>query len=324
MSEWNTTDDSAVWAQIWADRTGDTVYGLEDYAARDVANYISPDEWIAQKNRLLSSPTGQQLFSKYGDEFLRLTLDALQNNWSSDEWNRQSLLRGIDTQVSASYGGGGATRAQQIAAAEAAIRNEAQRLGYVTFSDAQIRSLAGTAVSQNWSSEQLTDYLVQGATSNWDQLQGGALTGAVDSIKALAAQQLISVSDVTARNWAGRLMSGELDGDGLRSLLQQQATARYGWAADVIAQGISMQDFLAPSRDRIASILEVDPNELDLTDPKIQSMMTVTNDRGEVRVANDAELIRNARKDSRWVSTGNARELTAQAGMMLRRYVEGT
>lgn len=41
--------------------------------------------------------------------------------------------------------------------------------------------------------------------------------------------------------------------DGVRSLLQSQATVRYTWAADTIQQGITMRDMMLPARDRLAT-----------------------------------------------------------------------
>lgn len=220
-------------------------------------------------------------------------------------------------------GSGGPSKAQQIAAAEAMIRNEAQTLGYTTFGEDQIKALAKTVIAGNWSSDQVTDYLVTGATSDWSVLSGGALTGAVEAIKAYASQQLVAVSDETAQQWARRIASGELDQDGLRSLVLMQAKGRYTWASEVLDQGITMMDYLAPSRDRIAQELEVNAADLNLSDSKTMKLMTVKDDKGGYRLATDAELVQAARQDGRWKSTNNARELASSAAMMLRQYVEG-
>lgn len=264
--------------------------------------------------------------SQYGELGLKLMWVSGLQNWQETQFVAESIRLGLEPlKVSPRRGpgGGGPTKAQQYAAAEAAIRNQAYTLGYTTITDPQISSLARTAVDNNWSGEQLNDRLVNDATSNWDKLTGGTILAAVDAIKAGASSQLIGISDVTARQWAKRMASGELDQDGLRDLLQSQASARYGWAAEVIQRGITMSDFLAPSRDRIAQELEVNPEKLDMTNPKIMEMMTVVDKNGR-RVANDTELARNARRDERWKSTGNARNMLSSAAIMIRRYVEGS
>lgn len=269
----------------------------------------------------------QRDFALNGEPAVKLAWWAyLQGDGLSEAQARKERIRlGLKSPTTSPYGGsGGPTKAQQYAAAEAAIRNQAATLGYTTITEPDIKSLARTVVDQNWSGDQLTDRLVNDATRNWGTLGGGTLKAAVDAIKAGAADQLINISDATAQQWAKRLASEEMDTDGLRNLLQAQATARYGWAADVIASGITMSDFLAPSRDRIAQELEMNPEEISLLDARIMDMVTVVDDKNQRRVASDTELIRNARKDERWKSTGNARNTMSQAAMMIRRYVEGS
>jgi len=265
---------------------------------------------------------------EYGKEFIVKIFDFESGvegyDKDSFQWDIAKTY-GLASDPYRTSGGGtsGPTKAEQYAAAAAAIRNMSMSLGYADFTEDNIQALARTVVNGDWSSDQLNDYLVSGAMSNWDTLKGGQLTGAVDQIKARASQQLVMVSDATARQWAARLVSGEMTEEGLTSLLQQQATARFGWAADVISKGITMEDFLAPSRDRIAQELEIDPRELSLTDPKIMSMLTVNDPKGGQRVATDTELVMAARKDGRWKSTAGARNTTAAAAQMLRQYLEG-
>lgn len=280
------------------------------------------DNWYKY---VTSDPVYRRDFSLNGEPAIKLAWAAFKGNYSEDQSRKERIRLGFRSPITSPYGGsGGPTKAQQYAAAEAAIRNQAATLGYTTITEPDIKSLARTVVDQNWSSDQLTDRLVNDATRNWGTLGGGTLKAAVDAIKAGAADQLINISDATAQQWAKRLASEEMDTDGLRNLLQAQATARYGWAADVIASGITMSDFLAPSRDRIAQELEMNPEEISLLDARIMEMVTVVDDKNQRRVASDTELIRNARKDERWKSTGNARNTMSQAAMMIRRYVEGS
>jgi len=289
----------------------------------------------AMSKEFAASPEQMALYQAYGDKYLNVWVDYLVNGASDVSYlTNQMMMRGMSAVDAAKFlkpsptsyrgpGGGGASKAQQYAAAEAAIRNQAATLGYETFGDAQIKALAKTAVDNSWSGDQLTDHLVNGATGDWGKLGKGTLTAGVEAIKAQAQSQLIAISDVTARQWSKRIASGELDTDGLRSLIQAQAQARYGWAADQIGKGITMADFLAPSRDRIAQVLEMPPEKVDLMDPQYMKMVTATDEKGGMRPATDTEIIRNARSDGRWASTSNARSTLSSAAVMLRNYVEG-
>lgn len=309
---------------------------LQFLQQHDARNPWMTATWFGTMSKeFLASPENMAFFDTYGTKYLELYVKSLAAGESPEMFKSRLMMNGM-TAVEAmknykgpgsgsrSYGGGGgASKAQQYAAAEAAIRNQAATLGYETFGDAQIKALAKTAVDNSWSGDQLTDHLVNGATGDWGKLGKGTLTAGVEAIKAQAAAQLIQISDVTARQWSKRLASGELDGDGLRSLIQAQATARYGWAADQIGKGITMADFLAPSRDRIAQVLEIPPEKIDLMDPQYMKMVTATDEKGQQRPASDTEIIRNARADGRWASTANARGTMSSAAVMLRNYVEG-
>ncbi len=322
----STTDtgyDSGAFQQYFDKRIGNDP--SNPVTLKDVANGLDLDGWLAFRKYGLQG-TGLAALYQQRPDFGRLALQAFRERWSADRLV-STIQRNEDWWPIAERGirsvtGGGSSGANRQAAV-AAIKNEAQRLGYTSLTEQDIQSLSDTVVSQNWSADQLTEHLVNGATANWDTLAGGSLKAGVDAVKAMASRQLISISDDTARTWSKRIASGELDSDGVTSMLQEQAAARFGWAATVISKGITMQDFLAPSRDRIAKELEVEASTLDMTDPKILNMMTITDSGGMTRVATDSELLRNARTDSRWSGTSGARNVAASAAVMLRDYVEG-
>lgn len=216
-------------------------------------------------------------------------------------------------------GGGGASKAQQYAAAEASVRNRAGMLG-LKLDDGGVKALAKTVVDGNWSADQLDDYLVPAAVGTNSP---GMITASVRAIDQMAAQQLLNVSDATKREWAGRIASGEMDMDGVRSLIQAQAVLRHGWAASQIAQGISVRDMLLPSRDRIASELEVGAETIDLMDSKWLSMTQTVDDKGVTRAATDSEVTMRARKLPEWSKTRRAGDMMATYAVTLRDYLGG-
>ena len=215
--------------------------------------------------------------------------------------------------------GGGATKAQQYSSAEAAVRNRAGLLG-LTFDDAAISSIARAVVDGNWSSDQLDDYLVPAARNT---NQAGFITATVNKVSQLAAQQLLNVSDATAREWAVKIASGEMDFEGVQSLLQAQASQRFGWAADRIAQGISVRDLLLPTRDRIAAELEMNPEDIDLMDDRWMGMVQTVGADGVTRAATDSEAIMRARKLPEFAQTQKAGDMMATYALTLRDYFGG-
>ena len=217
-------------------------------------------------------------------------------------------------------GGGGMSTEQQLAQAEAAVRNLAASLG-AGINDDSIRSLAKVVVDKNWSNDMLTDYLVGAAVTNTSGT-GAVTTGAAD-IKKLANDQLLTISDATAREWAGRIASNEMSIDDVRTLFSTQARQRYGWAAESIDAGLTVRDVLLPSRDRLASELELSAEDINLMDSKWLSMVQTTDDKGQTRAASDSEIIMRARKQPEWASTRSAAGLASDVTQMLRNMFGG-
>jgi len=214
---------------------------------------------------------------------------------------------------------GGASIAEQYASAEAAVRNRSRMLG-LELDDGGIKALAKTVVDGKWSPDQLDDYMVPGAVNT---NAPGMITATVNRVQQLAAQQLIRVSDASAREWAGRIASGEMDLAGVQSLLQAQAASKYTWAASQISQGISVRDMLLPARDRIASELELAPESVDLMDDKWIGMMQTVDDKGQTRASTDSEITMRARKMPEWSSTQRAGQAVAEYAATIRQYFGG-
>lgn len=230
-----------------------------------------------------------------------------------------SLSASLGAKTTSGSGSTGPTKAQQIAASAAAIRNESDSLG-LTLNDDQVHAIAVTSVANKWESPQLTQYLTQGV--DFTKLRAGSLTGNLDQIKQMASDQLLTISDQSAQEYSRRVASGELDKNGLMALFQEQARKDYSWAAPAIDKGISMKTYLLPTRDRIASYLEKPPEAIDMMDPKYLSMMqTVDAKTGLVRAASQSEVMVNARSDPDFAKTNAARSMTQTAATAIRSFM---
>lgn len=296
--------------------------------ARDQGfSYNEYDTWLANKE---GNAEFNALRSKYGAAFVSF-------EWYADRFITDSNVyfnsmdmrfqgwRDIQTGPGngpsrGPGGGGGASLAEQYAAAEAAIRNEAGTLG-LPMSEAEIKALAKTVVSENWSGDQLTDRL----TGDPNKItQPGTFMAMADQIKGMAAQQLIKVSDATAREWARQIMSGEKDVVAVANIFANQASAEFGWAAGQIKQGTTMRDILMPARDTLANELEINPDTIDFNDTKWRTMIQTTGPDNKPRAATLTEVTQAARKAPEWANTANAGRLAANMATMLRQTFEGS
>jgi len=216
-------------------------------------------------------------------------------------------------------GGGARTTAQDRAAYAAAIKNESDTLG-LSLNDQQIKGIASVVIAEKWSPEQLTDYLTNGL--DYTKLRAGTLTGGVDEIKAMASDQLLTLSDASARDYSTRVASGEMDKQGLAALFQEQAKKDYSWAAPALDKGISMRSYLMPTRDKIAGYLEKPPESVDMMDPKWLSMMQTTDAKsGLIRAATGSEVLRNARSHPDFAKTNAAQQMTTSAAQAIRSFM---
>lgn len=294
------------------------------YAYDDAAEY---DAWLAQGRQ---SEAFKTLEAKYGAKYVAWEWGASNKDWASDgdyfnaltmafpDW-QATLTAAASTRGPGGPGSSGPSLAQQYAQAEAAIRNEASTLG-LALKDPQIKDLAKQAVTGKWSSEQLTDKL----TGNVNAFtQPGTFQAMVAQIKGMASQQLITISDATAKEWARQVVSGEKDPNAIGAIFMNQAAGEFGWAATQLKEGTTMRDILMPARDTLASELEMDPTLINFNDSKWRNMVTVKDPTGKPRAATLTEVTQAARQDPGWSKTANAGRMAANMATMLRQAFEG-
>lgn len=216
-------------------------------------------------------------------------------------------------------GGGGTSRADQIAAAVAAIRNQAETIG-LALDDNMILDLAKKTVSENWTGDQLTDALLGDMTK---ATKPGTYQATMTAIREQAKRQLINVSDSTAQDWARRILSGEMAVETVNTIFGQQAAAEWGWATEALKTGATMSDILAPARDTIASELELGADTVNLMDDRWRKMVTREDVKGAARAATMTEVLQAARKDQAYANTAGAARRAASTAAMLRQMFEG-
>jgi len=214
-------------------------------------------------------------------------------------------------------GGGGRSaedKANSIRSFTAAIINAAGKFG-VDLSPDVIAYIAEVADDQNFSMDQLNDVILSQA--NWDGLKPGVLTANVEQIKQLGSQFFVDMSEETMRDYSTKIASGESTLEAVQSLIRQQAKALNPWMADFIDQGTSPYELMASARDRISKSLGISSTEVDFMDSRFMDMATVTNDKGETRLANSRELTRNIRGDNEWSKTEEASQVATALGQSL-------
>ena len=243
-------------------------------------------------------------------------LNAARNGWGPEElygalsqtewWRSTSAAARTWTQLMSED----PAEAQRMVQETAATISDIARQYGLTLSAGQIAALATETTKHGWSEAQQIDALMRNI--NWDTVEGGNLTRSRDRVKALASQYMVRLSEDTARNYAERIARGELTEEGVLSIFQSQAKARFSYMADMLDQGVTPYDYFAPARDVIASTLEVGADTIDMMDPKWLGVLEVKDEQsGQLRAATMNEAMLAARKRPEWAGTRNAQEMTA-------------
>jgi hypothetical protein len=192
----------------------------------------------------------------------------------------------------------------------ASIRDLAGRLG-VGLSGPALQKLTEDTLRYGWDETQILDAVMSQSQYRQGQMQG-MISANMDNAKQMAATWGLLLDDKTAYDWSVRVLNQSLTPEGIETSFRRQAKARYSYMADLIDQGVTVQDYFAPVRSTIANELEVAPDTINLLDQRYLTMMEVRDPKtGELRAATTSEAQKTARKDPRWRDTRAAGELAA-------------
>ena len=201
---------------------------------------------------------------------------------------------------------------RQIEARAGEISDLASQLG-AQLSDDAISAIARDALRRGLSVDEVTAQI----TSTSASFVAGAITAAEDEISAQAASQLVSIDADTRRSLALKVANGEMDGDGIRSYVQNVARNQFPQFAEMIDQGISVREYTAPQRNILASMLGRNPNDIDLTG-EFRDVLSI-GDGGQTRAMSLSETERYGRTlDAYWQGQQGQGELNSMVNGLSR------
>ena len=185
----------------------------------------------------------------------------------------------------------------------------------VELDDATLTELAELARFNNWSPVEIDSAIGQEVVDLISA--GGTAVGEAGSIQTSLQQWAASNGlSLTNAEVARYVESGAFGGRDLESIKQNiretyLAGAYPAWS-DRIAAGADPADIAAPYRKRIASLLELDEEQVGFDDGLLQRGLQAIGDDGKPRTMPLYEFEQNIRKDPRWQKTNNAQEAYAQ------------
>lgn len=153
---------------------------------------------------------------------------------------------------------------------------------------------------------------------------GGEALKNYQNLQALAKANGFKIQDVLPRDATGapmtaegtleQLATGKLDINRIaQDIRKLAAVGQSDYVKDLLGQGYNLDAIYSPYRERMATILELDPNTISLTDPALRMGISKEGD------LNLYDYEKALRKDARWQYTQNAREEVSNVALQVLR-----
>ena len=211
----------------------------------------------------------------------------------------QTKLRG-DKRFEGTPASGGAKDLRQ------SITDRAVALG-ITLNETDVDDITNNALSLGLgASSSLVDKLIRAKFAySPGKAVGGAAGGALASLKATAAANGLNFDTqfgANAQEWLAKILQGESPDTFKRIIRQSAKLGLPEKVGSLLDQGIDLETIYSPYRNAMASVLEINPETIQLNDPTLRSAI------GPDKEMSLYEYQRSLRKDPRWQYTNNARE----------------
>ena len=189
------------------------------------------------------------------------------------------------------------------------------------FIDTQIRRLTQSGISLDPNNAAVKTLLesayLAGETENQIDIKalafnkgrviGGQTGGSVAELKTYAKAFGIKYSDNDFSKWSEDIFSGRTTAYDIQSKIRQDSASAFPIYADKILNGTSIDSIGSAYRSSYSTILEMDPEQVDWSDPLLRKAMQYTQN-GQPAVMPVWMFENELRRDPRWQYTNNARK----------------
>jgi hypothetical protein len=211
------------------------------------------------------------------------------------------------------------------------VKARAKTLAGVTLDDATAQKIVEDIYNGFLDNDPLAiDRLIIPYVSKTTNLYGkGAVTGfggealqVQQSLASIAKANGLSVADILPKLGGGvlgkdaeqttiqEILSGNIDLNTVLSNARQiAAQGQPEYVRNLLGSGYNLEDIYAPYKQTMASVLEINPDQIDLND---NSLRMAINEKGDMNIYDYKKALR---QDSRWQYTGQAKESVATAAL---------
>jgi len=132
---------------------------------------------------------------------------------------------------------------------------------------------------------------------------GGAIGANLRDIRRIAADYNVSLSDAEVRQYALNGLRDKTSIETVRTKIQNTAKAMYQNLSQFIDQGLTVKDIASQYINRMANVLEINPETIKLDNRYVQNALTT--------LPNFTDFNKMLRNSPQWEYTNNAREEAA-------------
>lgn len=189
------------------------------------------------------------------------------------------------------------------------IQQLAQQAGF-SWMDQNVSTIfARGALQFGWTDAQIRQQILAKASSfSTTRPAGGTVASAAQSVKALADQYFLPLTDQQAYDYGQQIWGGSNTLEGVKAAMASQAQQSYPWLADAIARGQTGRQFLDPQIQMVASTLQLNPEQVNPLDPKWSKLLSYQDDKGQLRnmTVPEAGLFARQQTEFRYTDQANA------------------
>ena len=193
------------------------------------------------------------------------------------------------------------------------LRDQAAGFG-ATMSDDQLRELAVRGRRFGMNESELANALTEYVAFDSGNIQGSAGM-AQRNIKSWAMRNGLQLTDNMVNQYTKNILRGDTtEADVLQDLRNTYLVGSFPAWSDRIQAGMDPADIAAPYKQRMARLLEVGEDEIDLNDQLLQKAMQGVGADGKPSVTPLYAFEKQIREDPRWQQTDNAYETYTKVG----------
>lgn len=140
----------------------------------------------------------------------------------------------------------------------------------------------------------------------------GSFQTATKAVEALSEREFfMKISNVDASKYARRIIQGIMTLDDVRSAMQQLAVKRYPHMRELLIDGMTPGEIIAPYRQIVADELELgDPGRVDVKgNATWRQLLGIRDPKShKVRLPTESEVVKMARSQTKWWDTAKGQE----------------